>query len=168
MPPGVAAARRARRGLAAALASWLIASWGCGPPVELQQVLQVTDLAGGYFDAGIVDGRNKLQPTVSFRIVRQGDRPNTISLNVHFRKIVGNELEEFDEVYMQTVEFTEGNRTGLITARPDAGYTGEQPRAEMLKHSQFQDMRILIFARQSSSNWVELATFDLPRQVLTR
>jgi hypothetical protein len=38
----------------------------------------------------------------------------------------------------------------------------------MLKHGQFQDMRAVIFARQTSSNWVELARYDLPRQVLTR
>jgi hypothetical protein len=37
----------------------------------------------------------------------------------------------------------------------------------MLQNPKFQDMRAIIFARQSSSNWVELARYDLPRQVLT-
>jgi hypothetical protein len=38
----------------------------------------------------------------------------------------------------------------------------------MLKNPHFRDMRAIIFARQASANWVELASFDLPRQVLTR
>jgi hypothetical protein len=97
--------------------------------VDLKQVLTVSDLAGGYFDAGIVEGKNKLQPSLSFRIGRNGDRPRTISLNVHFRKIVGTEMEEWDEVFLQTVEFAEGSRTALITARTQAGYTGDPPQS---------------------------------------
>jgi hypothetical protein len=151
------------------LVSTVLSSSACGSSVDLKQVLTVSDLAGGYFDAGIVEGKNKLQPSLSFRIGRNGDRPRTISLNVHFRKIVGTEMEEWDEVFLQTVEFAEGSRTALITARTQAGYTGDPPqsRAEMLQNPKFQDMRAIIFARQSSSNWVELARYDLPRQVLT-
>jgi hypothetical protein len=52
--------------------------------------------------------------------------------------------------------------------RANAGYTGDPPqsRADMLKHSQFQDMRVHIYAKHSSSQWVEIAQFDLPRQIL--
>lgn len=127
------------------------------------------ELSGGYYDAGIVDGKNKLLPSVSFRLVRTGNRPRRVTLDVHFRKIVGNELQEFNEVLLQAIEFAEGNQTGVINARSPAGYTGDSPqsRAEMLKHGQFQDMRAVILARQSSTTWVELARFDLPRQVLT-
>ena len=147
-----------------------LSSASCAGTVNLREALQVTELSGGYFDAGIVEGKNKLQPSISFRIHRQGERPRTISLNVIYRKIAGNELQDFDEVFLQTVAFEEGNRTALITARTQSGYTGDPPqsRADMLKNSQFQDMRAFIFAKQSSSNWVELATYDLPRQVLTR
>ena len=52
--------------------------------VDLKQALQVTDLTGGWLDGGIVDGKNKLVPTVSFRVrknIDQAIRP--ISLNVH-------------------------------------------------------------------------------------
>ena len=57
-----------------------------------------------------------------------------------------------------------------MTLRTDSGYTGDPPqtRAEMLQHQQFQDLRVIIFAKHSSSNWVELARYDLPRTLLTR
>jgi len=38
----------------------------------------------------------------------------------------------------------------------------------MLKNSQFRDIRVHLFAKHSSSQWVEIATYDLPRQVLAQ
>jgi hypothetical protein len=38
----------------------------------------------------------------------------------------------------------------------------------MLEHKQFQDLRVVFFAKHSSSNWVELARYDIPRKLLTR
>jgi hypothetical protein len=71
-------------------------------------------------------------------------------------------------VLLQRVDFSEGNRTPPLSVRPTAGVTGDPPqsRAEMLKNSYFVDIRAVIFAKQSSSNWVELARFDIPRQIL--
>jgi len=149
----------------------------CSKPVDLKQVLQVTDLSGGYHDAGIVDGRNKIVPSVTFRIKKSTDdslRP--LSVNVVFKKLPqasqpvapGSPAEiDFDEVFKQSVPFN-GNQTDLLTVRATAGYTGDPPqsRADMLKHSQFQDVRVHIFAKHSSSQWVEIAQFDLPRQLL--
>jgi hypothetical protein len=37
----------------------------------------------------------------------------------------------------------------------------------MLKNSQFRDMEAQIFAKQSSSQWVELHRLKIPRQLLT-
>jgi hypothetical protein len=38
----------------------------------------------------------------------------------------------------------------------------------MLKNSQFRDIRVHLFAKHSSSQWVEVAQFDIPRQLLTQ
>jgi hypothetical protein len=146
---------------------------GCEPSVDIKQAFQVTDLSGGWHDAGIENGKNKLVPTVSFRIKKNIDRQvRPFSLNVHFRRITPNGPggeEEWEEVFLQRVEFTQGNQTDVITVRPKVGYTGDPPqsRAEMLENSYFVDVRTLIFAKQSSSNWVELARYDIPRQLLT-
>jgi hypothetical protein len=151
----------------------------CGRPVDLKQSLQVTDVTGGYHDAGIVDGKNKLVPSVTFRLKKSTDdslRP--LSVNVVFKKLPrpgvavppGSPAEEdWDEVFVQNVPF-DGSQTALLTVTPKAGFTGDPPqsRADILKHSMFQDVRAHIFAKHSSSQWVEIGAFDLPRQVLAQ
>ena len=151
---------------------------GCAKPVDLKQSLQATDITGGYHDAGIVDGRNKIVPSITFRLKKStSDSLRPLSVNIVFKKLPrpgtavppGQPAEEdWDEVYKQSVPFN-GNQTDLLTVLATAGYTGDPPqsRADILKHSQFQDVRVHIFAKHSSSQWVELAQFDLPRQILT-
>src|SRR3954471_14636159 len=102
---------------------------GCCKPVDLKQALQVTDLSGGYFDAGIVDGRNKIVPSVTFRIKKSTDdslRP--LSVNVVFKQMPkpgtavapGQPAEnDFDEVFKQNVPFS-GDQTELLTVRAPA------------------------------------------------
>lgn len=144
---------------------------GCTETVDIAQTFRVVNLEGGWYDAGIVDGKNKLVPTVVFQIEKATDQEvRPVTLNILFRKIVGDTEDDWDEVLLQRVEFSEGNRTPVLTVRPNAGFTAEPPqsRADMLKHSLFVDVRAVIFAKQASTNWVELARFDIPRQLLTK
>jgi hypothetical protein len=146
----------------------------CSPSYDFKQVLQITDVSGGWYDFGIVDGKNKLVPSLSFRIRKQPDvRLRSIALNVHFKWVSGpdrKEEEELDEVFLQSVEFSEGNQTPLLTVRPEHGYTADSPqtRAQMLEHSQFRDVRSRVFAKQSSTTWVDLTSFDTPRVLITK
>ena len=145
---------------------------GCSKPVDLRQTLTVTETSAGYFDAGIVDGRNKLQPSVTFKLKKSIDddlRP--LSLNVAFKRQSGpgGAEEDFDESFIQGVTF-HGNETAPITVRPKAGYTGDPPqsRADMLKNSQFRDIRAHVFAKHGSDQWVEIRAIDLPRQLIVQ
>jgi hypothetical protein len=153
----------------------LAAAASCSQSVDFKQALQVTDVSGGWYDFGIVDGKNKLVPSLTFRIrKRPGVRLRSVSLVVHFKKIIDPSKpgpdgeEEFDQVFLQTVEFTEGAQTALLTVRPQTGFTGEQARAEMLQHRLFQDLRARVFAKQSSTTWVDLQAFDIPRTILIK
>jgi hypothetical protein len=148
----------------------------CSQPVDFKQTLKVTDVSGGWYDFGIVDGKNKLVPSLTFKVTKPADvRLRSLSLNVHFKKVVDPSKpglegeEEFDEVFVQTVEF-EGAETKLLTVRSPAGVTGDAPqtRAEILNHRLFQDVRARVFAKQSSTTWVEILAFDLPRTILTK
>lgn len=163
---------RGRPRVAAVLcAAGLLGSAACSSPVDIQRTFTVADLAGGYFDGGIVDGKNRLLPGATFRIEKKTDAAvGTFAVNVIFKKIVGNGEEEFDDVFLQRVEFSDGNRTQPLTVRADTGITGDAPqsRAEMLQRADFPDMRAVIYIKQSSSNWVEIARHDLPRQLMTR
>jgi hypothetical protein len=140
----------------------------CGPPVDLKQTVQVTDVSSGWFDAGIQNGKNKLVPSVTFKLKKNPDvKLSSLSLNLTF-KFIGSD-EHADDVYLQSVPF-EGNETKPIVVRTQWGYTADAPqtRAEMLKHSQFRDMEAQIFAKQSSSQWVELQRAPIARQLLTQ
>ena len=149
----------------------LLVTWGCTPAVDIKQTFRITDLSGGYYDAGVVAGKNKLIPTVTFRVEKNtAEEPRPLSINVLFKALKGGAEEEWDDVFIQKVDFSEGNRTPLLTVRPTAGITGDPPqsRMDMLSNSYFVDIRAVIFAKQSSSNWVELARYDIPRQLLTQ
>jgi hypothetical protein len=158
-----------RRHTVAALSAALfaLAANGCGPNVDLKQSLQVTDVSSGYFDAGIQASKNKLVPSVTFKLKKNSDvNLSSVSLNVGF--LFAGTTEHADDVYVQSVPF-EATETKLITVRTQWGYTGDPPqtRAEMLKNSQFRDMEVQIFAKQSSQ-WVELQRVPVTRQLLTQ
>jgi len=165
---------RSRRGVVLALLPVAIAAAAsCGPAIDYKQALQVTELSGGWYDAGIVDGKNKLIPSLSFRIHKPADaRIRSLALNVIFKRVSPDKKQEedLDEVFLQSVEFSEGNQTPLLTVRPQHGYTGDAPqtRAEILQHSQFWDGRAVVFVKQSSTTWVDLIRYDVPRVVLTK
>jgi hypothetical protein len=140
----------------------------CSKPVDLKQSVQVADASAGWFDAGIEGGKNKLVPSVTFRLRKNPDIDlSSLSLNLVF--MTEGAQEHFDDVFVQRVEFN-GNETEPVTVRSKFGYTGEPPqsRADMLKNSQFRDMNVQVFAKQSSSQWTELHRLTIPRTLLTR
>jgi len=155
-----------------------LAAAGCGPTVDLKQSLKVTDVLGGFYDAGVVDGRNKIVPSITFSVQKNTTASiHPLQLNVYFRQLpppgstpaAGSTGEtDWEDVFVQNVDF-HGDKTEPLTVRPKVGYTGDPPqtRADMLKNSHFQDVRVHVFAKHSSSQWVEIGVFDLPRQLLT-
>jgi hypothetical protein len=139
----------------------------CGKPVDLKQAAQVSDVSSGWFDAGVQNGKNKLVPSVTFKLRKNADvNLSSISLNLTF--IFIDSQEHADDVYVQSVPF-EGAETARIVVRSKWGYTGDPPqtRAQMLENSHFRDMEVQIFAKQSSSQWVELHRVKIARQLLT-
>jgi hypothetical protein len=151
-----------------ALLASALSSAACAKPVDLKQATQITDLSTGWFDAGVQDGKNKLIPSVTFRIRKNPEADlSSLSLNVVFKGL--GEQDNRDDVFVQKVDFS-GDATEPITVRSQFGYTGDPPqtRAQMLKNSQFRDMEVQIFARQSSSQWVELHGVKIARLLLTQ
>jgi hypothetical protein len=144
---------------------------GCGPGIDVKQVIQIMVVSGGWYDAGLKDGKNKLTPSVTFRVKKSIDDPvSPLALNLAFKKITPKGEEDFDDFYVQSVTFAEGNQSAPLTVRTETGYTADPPqsRLQMLQHEQFQDLRVVFFAKHSSSNWVELARYDIPRKLITR
>ena len=148
----------------------MAAGAGCSQPVDLKQALEVTDLQSGWFDAGVVDGKNKIVPSATFRLRKKADvelRP--VALNIVFKNADGSD-STFEDIFIARVPFNDQGTTDPLTARSKNGYTADPPqtRADMLKNSQFRDVAIQIFAKQSSAQWVELQRVVIERQILTQ
>ncbi len=145
-----------------------LAATACAPAIDLKQAVQVTDLTSGWYDAGIVQTKNKLVPSITFRLKKSaGTDVSAVSLNIVFTK--DGETDHWEDVFLQKVDFV-GDQTAPITIRSENGYTGDPPqtRAEMLKHSEFVDMDAKIFVKQSSSQWTELQRTRVARLLLSQ
>jgi hypothetical protein len=150
------------------VAAYVLTLAGCTANADLKQALQVTDVVTGWYDAGVVDGKNKLVPSVTFRLRNVSDTDlDTAALNIVFKFIDSG--QEHDSIFVQRVPF-ENKQTEPITIRSQTGFTGDPPqsRADMLKNSNFRDIEASIFVRQSSNQWVELHRVRLERQLLTQ
>lgn len=143
-----------------------LASASCTKDVDIKQVVQVTDVTTGWFDAGVVDGKNKLVPSITFRLRTTSQDVSSVALNIVFK--FADNGEDYEEIFKQRVPFQSG-QTEVLTVRSQTGYTGEPPqtRADMLKNSNFRDMEAVIFVRQAAAQWVELHRVRLDRQLLT-
>src|SRR5215467_10407991 len=64
----------------------------CRPPVDLTKGLQVEVVSSGWLDAGIIDGKNKLVPTISFKLKNLSTEPLvTLQVNSIFRRVTDKE-----------------------------------------------------------------------------
>jgi hypothetical protein len=161
-------------GAALLLAAICAAAASCSRSVDVKQALEVVDASSGWYDAGIVGGKNKIVPSVSFRLKKKSDADLAgVALNVVFRHPAApgtNTEEDWDEVFIQRAEFEGADQTNMLTVRTEKGYTGDPPqsRLDILRNSQFRDVRARIFAKYSSSQWVEIGAVDVQRQLLVR
>jgi len=143
---------------------------GCGPTVDLKKGLQVTILDSGWFDAGIVNGQNKLVPSFTFTLKNLSDQKlGTVQVNALFRRV--NENEEWGSGF-KTVVGSEGlppgSTTPPITVRSQLGYTGSEARQEMLQNSHFVDAKVELFGKYAATQWVLLGTYPIKRQLLLK
>jgi len=151
-----------------------LAGAGCTSSVDVKEAIEIVESQGGWYDAGIKDGKNKIVPSVTFRLRKKQDVDvSGVALNVVFRHppAAGATTEEdWDEVFLQNAKFDEGNQSSVLTVRAEKGYTGDPPqtRLEIMKHSNFRDVRARVYAKHSSTQWVDIGTIDVPRQLLTR
>ena len=161
-----------KRALPAALAVSLIAALAvCGCKQRLiESELKVTEVHTGWYDAGIVDGQNKLVPSVSFRIHNVSQEPiDNVQINAVFRRL--NEQEAWGDRLVRGIgsDALAGGSTGrTLIVRSERGYTGSESRAQMLKNTQFVDAKVELFGKHGSRNWVKLAEFPIDRQLITQ
>lgn len=142
----------------------------CGPTVDLTKGLQVLDVSTGWWDAGIVDGQNKLVPSVTFKFKNVSDQPlDILQANVVFRRVT--EDKEWGSVFVK-ITGSEGLAPGATspsqTVKSLLGYTGGEARAQMLSNSQFVDAKVEIYAKYGSIQWQKVGEYSVPRELITK
>jgi hypothetical protein len=149
----------------------ILSAVACGPRADLATAAKLEDVTTGWFDAGVTeDGRNKLVPSVTFRIVNAGQAPlGSTQLNLIFKRVT--DTEEWTTAFVRGIGsdgLEPGRSTPPIVVRAPQGYTGTQARLTMLQNSQFVDFKVEVFAKHTSATWVKLGEYSVERQLLTR
>ena len=152
------------------LASTIIFAAGCSRGVDPTTVLEPVDVVTGWYEAGIVDGKNKLVPSITLKLRNKGTEPiRTVQVNAVFRRVA--ETEAWGEHFGWAIErepLASGSTTAERVLRSQLGYTSEQPRGQMLQNKEFVDAKVDIFLKQGSRPWAKLAEFPIARQLLTK
>jgi hypothetical protein len=145
---------------------------GCSGNLDVEKVLKVTDVHTGWYDAGIqADGKNKLVPSISLRLQNVSSDPvRSVQLVAIFRQV--NEPNvAWGEHFARAIDrdgLAPGARTGPIVLRSNLGYTGTEPRVQMLQNRQFVDAKVEIFGRHGSRRPAKMGEYTLDRQLLTQ
>jgi len=149
-----------------------VSARGCGPSLDAVAALEPVDVVTGWFDEGILeDGKNKLVPSVSLKLRnKSGEELKSIQVNAIFKRV--GEQEMWGEYYGWAIPrdpvLAAGAETGPLVMRSALGYTGTQPRMQMLQNKEFIDAKVEIFLKQGSQVWAKLAEYPIQRQLLTR
>lgn len=159
-----------RFGSPIALAALVVALAGCNS-VKPIEVLEPVDVTTGWYDAGILeDGKNKLVPSVSLKLLNKSSEAiDGVQINAIFRRV--NEQEMWGEHYgwaVQREALPPGQATKDIVLRSALGYTGEQPRMQILQHKDFVDAKVEVYLKKGSQVWAKLGEFPIERQLLTQ
>ena len=146
-------------------------SVSCGASEAAIAALEPIDVVTGWFDDGIVEGqKNKLVPSVTLKLRNKSDPPvRSIQINAIFRRV--DEPEMWGEYFGWAIRgepLAAGATTNTLVMRSTLGYTGEQPRMQMLQNQNFVDAKVEIYLKQGSRVWAKLAEYPIQRQLLTQ
>jgi hypothetical protein len=150
--------------------SLLVVCAGCAPDVDLSTKLEILNLSSGWFDLGVVNGQNKLVPSVTFALKNNSDQTlATLQVNALFHRVT--EKDEWGAGLLTAAGssgLAPGAQTGPLTIRSQLGYTGSESREEMLQNRLFVDANVELFAKYGSVQWKRVGTFPITRQLLTK
>src|SRR3954447_11872588 len=108
----------------------VVAAAGCSKPIDLTQAISVVDVSTGWWDEGVIEGQNKLVPSISFKFRNNSSQTlEVLQANVQFKRV--SEETEWSSGYVK-VTGTEGLAPGATSAaqvvHAQKGYTGTEPR----------------------------------------
>jgi hypothetical protein len=150
----------------------LLFLFGCGSSAQqpITKLVEPTGVRTGWFDAGVENGMNKLVPTVTLTLKNVSSEPvANVQLNAVIRRV--GESDEWGGAFMKVIGtdgIPPGGATKPIVLRSNLGYTGIEPRVQMLKNRQFVDAHVQVFAKHGGNQWVKLGEWPIARELLTQ
>jgi hypothetical protein len=153
-------------------ASFALLAAGCGgPAIDLKQGLKIDIVDTGWFDAGIVEGKNKLVPTVSFTVKNVSDQKLvSLQMMASFFRVSDTSSEWGNNLL--NVAGSEGLAPGAttppLTIKSPLGYTGTDPRADMLKNAHFVDAMVKLVAKYAATQWAHIREVPIERKLVTQ
>ena len=146
------------------------ASCSSGASEPITALVEPVEVRTGWFDAGVENGMNKLLPTITLTLKNVSREPvANVQLNAVIRRV--GETEEWGGAFQKVVgmdAIPPGGSTKPIVLRSNLGYTGTEPRAQMLKNSQFVDAFVQVFAKHGGKQWTKLGEWKIAREMLTQ
>ncbi len=144
----------------------------CGSSTDAVAALEPLDVVTGWYDDGIIEGgKNKLVPSVTMKLRNKSAEPiKSIQINAIFRRVGEQEMwgEYFGWAIPRDPELPAGSETKPLVMRSTLGYTGDQPRMQMLQNREFIDAKVEIYLKRGSKVWAKLAEYPIQRQLITR
>ena len=149
-----------------------VAAAACGPTVDLTKGLKITIVESGWYDAGIVNGQNKLVPSVTLTLTNLSDQKlPALQVNASYRRVTEPE-KEWGNRFLTAVGspgLAPGATTDTLVLKSELGYTGsDQSRQEMLQNTHFVDAKVSLTAKYSNIQWVRMGEFPIERKLLTK
>jgi hypothetical protein len=147
-----------------------VACVGCGPTVDLTKGLQVLDVSTGWVDLGIVNGQNKLVPSITLKLKNVSDQSLiALQVNAVFRRV--GDKDEWGSGYVivaQSEGLGAGATSKSFTLQSTLGYTSPKPRAEMLTDARFVDAKVELAAKYGPVQWTRVGDHPIERRLVTR
>src|ERR1044071_8714610 len=122
--------------------------------------------------SGIVNGQNKLVPSVTLSLTNVSDQKLvSLQINASFRRVSEPE-KEWGSRFMTAAGsqgLAPGSTSDALVLRSELGCTGsDQSRQEMLQNSHFVDAKVQLTAKYSNIQWVRMGEFPIERKLLTK
>lgn len=142
----------------------------CSSNREVEKDLKIVDARTGWYDAGIVDGKNKLVPSIAFTLQNvSATEISRVQVNAIFHRI--DEPGPWGEHFAPAIGsdgLAANASTNEIVLRGNLGYTSpDQSRAQILADRRFVDVKVEVFGKTGSRTWAKMGEFPIERKLLT-
>lgn len=150
------------------LACLCLVALGCTRNREVEKDLKLTDVSTGWYDVGVVNGQNKIVPSITLQLQNiSSEDISRVQINAIFRRV--GEDQAWGEHFVRAIGadgLSAGKTGSKLVFRSTLGYTGSQSRQQMLENREFVDAKVDVFGKHGSRTWVRMGEFQVDRQLV--